>query len=152
MSFVKSLSRTTVCFIDLGKLNLLKISLPWSKSMKQTVTQCVDLKLVLSAPLMHIKEEVSNAMCCFAFCILSFQNKNLLNLCCIRIDFTWIYRSVPYLLNICFEICNKTKFIENEKKWNCPSTLNSYVLNDYQLYLGKAFETHLRLEANSLFY
>ncbi len=28
---------STVCFIDLGKLNLLKISLPWSKSLKQTV-------------------------------------------------------------------------------------------------------------------
>ncbi len=27
----------TVCFIDLGKLNLLKISLSWSKSVKQTV-------------------------------------------------------------------------------------------------------------------
>jgi hypothetical protein len=29
--------RRTGCFIDLGKLNLLKISLPWSKSVKQTV-------------------------------------------------------------------------------------------------------------------
>jgi hypothetical protein len=27
----------TECFIDLGKLNLLKISLPWSKSVKLTV-------------------------------------------------------------------------------------------------------------------
>jgi hypothetical protein len=27
----------TECFIDLGKINLLKISLPWSKSVKQTV-------------------------------------------------------------------------------------------------------------------
>ncbi len=27
----------TVCFIDLGKLNLLIISLPWSKLVKQTV-------------------------------------------------------------------------------------------------------------------
>jgi hypothetical protein len=26
----------TMCFIDLGKLNLLIISLPWSKSVKQT--------------------------------------------------------------------------------------------------------------------
>ncbi len=31
------LQHCTVCFIDLGKLNLLKISLPWSKSVKQTV-------------------------------------------------------------------------------------------------------------------
>ncbi len=29
--------KPTECFIDLGKLNLLKISLPWSKSVKQTV-------------------------------------------------------------------------------------------------------------------
>ncbi len=29
--------RTTVCFIDLGKLNLFIISLFWSKSVKQTV-------------------------------------------------------------------------------------------------------------------
>jgi hypothetical protein len=28
---------STECFIDLGKLNLLKISLPWSKSVKLTV-------------------------------------------------------------------------------------------------------------------
>jgi hypothetical protein len=29
---------STVCFIDLGKLNWLKISIPWSKSVKQTVS------------------------------------------------------------------------------------------------------------------
>jgi hypothetical protein len=27
----------TLCFVDLGKLNLLIISLPWSKSLEQTV-------------------------------------------------------------------------------------------------------------------
>jgi hypothetical protein len=30
---------TTVCFIDLGKLNLLIILLPWSKSVKQAVAR-----------------------------------------------------------------------------------------------------------------
>jgi hypothetical protein len=30
---------TTECFIDLGKLNLFKISLPWSKSVKLTVVR-----------------------------------------------------------------------------------------------------------------
>ncbi len=34
---INVLSVTTECFIDLGKLNLLKISLPWSKSVKLTV-------------------------------------------------------------------------------------------------------------------
>ncbi len=29
----------TVCFIDLGKLNMIKISLPWSKQVKQTVEE-----------------------------------------------------------------------------------------------------------------
>ncbi len=32
-----SISYATECLIDLGKLNLLKISLPWSKSVQQTV-------------------------------------------------------------------------------------------------------------------
>jgi hypothetical protein len=35
--FFYSQFHSTMCFIDLGKLNLLKISLPWSKSGKQTV-------------------------------------------------------------------------------------------------------------------
>ncbi len=43
----------TECFIDLGKLNLLKISLPWSKSVKLTVlslslTQTLSLSLSLT--------------------------------------------------------------------------------------------------------
>jgi hypothetical protein len=37
----------TECFIDLGKLNLLKISLPWSKSVKQTVDFFVYFFVVL---------------------------------------------------------------------------------------------------------
>jgi hypothetical protein len=36
---------TTVRFIDLGKLNLLIISLPWSKSVKQTVILGVQVSL-----------------------------------------------------------------------------------------------------------
>ncbi len=36
-SQVKNPMMNTVCFIDLDKLNLLIISLPWSKSVKQTV-------------------------------------------------------------------------------------------------------------------
>ncbi len=31
--------RSTACFIDLGKLNLLKISFTWSESVKQTLEQ-----------------------------------------------------------------------------------------------------------------
>ncbi len=36
---IRAYSNHTACFIDLGKLNLLKISLPWSKSVKLTVGQ-----------------------------------------------------------------------------------------------------------------
>ncbi len=36
--FKPNLGNPTVCFIDLGKLNQPKISLPWSKSVKQTVS------------------------------------------------------------------------------------------------------------------
>ncbi len=35
---------TTECFIDLGNLNLFKISLPWSKSVKLTVDRGRDMK------------------------------------------------------------------------------------------------------------
>ncbi len=37
LDYGKNLGLSTVCFIDLGKLNLLIILLPWSKSVKQTV-------------------------------------------------------------------------------------------------------------------
>ncbi len=39
-SFGSSTAVYTECFIDLGKLNLFKISLPWSKSVKLTVETC----------------------------------------------------------------------------------------------------------------
>ncbi len=35
--FTFSKAQITECFIDLGKLNLLKISLSWSKSVKQSL-------------------------------------------------------------------------------------------------------------------
>jgi hypothetical protein len=36
-TFFRILSVSTVCFIDLGKLNLIEISRSWSKLVKQTV-------------------------------------------------------------------------------------------------------------------
>ncbi len=38
--YQKEVVHYTVCFIDLSKLNLLRISLIWSKSVKQTVQIC----------------------------------------------------------------------------------------------------------------
>jgi hypothetical protein len=43
-----SFALATVCFIDLGKLNLLVISLPWSKLVKQTV-QMISFGLILTS-------------------------------------------------------------------------------------------------------
>jgi hypothetical protein len=40
------LKNAAVCFIDLGKLNLLIFLLPWSKSVKHTVGQIFDIFLL----------------------------------------------------------------------------------------------------------
>ncbi len=57
----------TVCFIDLSKLNLHKISLPWSKSVKQTVAGQLPVLYENCVSLIEQDEKQCS------FCIIQFQ-------------------------------------------------------------------------------